>query len=220
MPRMRQGWDLDTVGCPEELKARLSAFSTNELARASRAVYSCGHWDPGITGGNLTGHFDTYRTGAHWKFANICDQILRARVFSKDEEGQRYLVRDGKAPKALKAMEIHEGMIRETFSDKDSWQWFEVGFATDGYMTARPPRPQMHSEPRRASTYDWKELEAFGARCKAGDFATEDAKPWLDVERFMVEDKGYQGFRIRDKFAAHAEEREARKWAARGGVTV
>ena len=149
--RMRQGPDLDTVGFSPEIRARLEGFATEELARASRAVYSCGHWDPGITGGNFTGRFDRYGTGAYWKFANVCDQILRAWVFGKDAEGATYLKRDGKAPKDLKACTIIEGMIRETFQDANSWSWFEVAFASDDYMTHRPARPGMHSEPRGAS---------------------------------------------------------------------
>jgi len=203
---MRQGADFDTVGCPSDLFARFLTFSTDDLARASRAIYSCGYWDPGIAGGNYSGRFDKYGTGAAWKFANICDQILRARIFGADAEGARYLERDGKAPKSLKACAIHEGMIRETFEDRDSWPWYEVGYAVEGYMSHRPPRPAMKQ-------YEWAALERFGARCKAGEFATPDALQWLNVERFMVEDRGYQGFVKRDKFAAHKEEREARHWA-------
>lgn len=218
-PRMHQDSTLDVVGCPPDLRARMEAFPTHDLARASRAVYNAGHWDPGKEGGNYAGKFDKYSTGAPWKFANICDQILRARVFGAVGEGAGYIARDGKAPRSFRACEIHEGLIRETFSDHKSWSWFEIAYATDNYLSHnRVPRPGM--TPGRWPKYDWRKLEAFGARCKAGEFATGDARPWLDLSRFMVEDKGYQGFKVRDKFAAHAEAREARKWAARGVMTV
>lgn len=198
-PRMHQDSTLDVVGCPPALRARMEGFSTHDLARAARAIYSAGHWDPGMAGGNFTGKFDKYQTGAHWKFANVCDQILRMRLNRSRES-------------------LLEGMIRETFDDGQSWSWFEVCFATEDYET--PPRPIRSIRERGKLLYDWRELEAFGARCKAGEFATEDARPWLDLSRFMIEDKGYQGFEVRAKFAAHAEAREARRWAARGVVTV
>lgn len=215
---------LDTAGVSGELRARFRAFSDIELAKASRAIYSCGHWDPGIHGGNFSGKFDKYGTGAAWKFANVCDVELRRRLLTPLLIAE-FPERCNMIPQEYKGVAIIEGMLREQFSTPCEWRWFETGWATAEGMQHRSHRPaplpqEGTGRNRRYTNAACERLENYGERCKAGAFTDADGAAWLDTTRFMVPDKGYQGFAKRDKFKTHKEELEARRWAARGMVTV
>jgi len=93
------------------MQSILDELSTQELAEMSRASYFLGHWKPSHT----IELFDNKR-GESWKVANLCDQVLRQRL---------------NAPHNI---QIHEGILRVTFSSRDCWLWDEFGLATESNL--------------------------------------------------------------------------------------
>jgi hypothetical protein len=104
---LSQGRDLSIL-LNDSIRVILDALDCNELATLSRAVYFVGHWYPGF----LPELFDNDK-GESWKVANCCDQVLRERL---------------KPPYNI---QIHEGVLRVTFSNRDCWIWEEFGLATE-----------------------------------------------------------------------------------------
>ena len=82
-------------------------FPTIELAQLSRLSYFAGHWQPR----NTEAIFNS-KIGESWKIANVLDQILRKRL----PLGHR--------------LQIHQGVLRVTFSNRNNWFWEEFGLAT------------------------------------------------------------------------------------------
>jgi len=92
----------------EGTKEIFADYTCQRLAELSRACYFVTHWKPGgvqpvgVLGGC-----------PGWKIANVLDQILRERL---------------SVPRKI---EIHEGVFRVTFSNRDCWLWDEFGLATE-----------------------------------------------------------------------------------------
>jgi hypothetical protein len=86
----------------------LSDLTTKELAELARASEFYGHWEPG----KVEVLYNNSR-GESWKITNVIDQILRERL--------------NLAP----GLQIHDGILRVTFSSKDCWIWDKFGLATE-----------------------------------------------------------------------------------------
>lgn len=104
---LAQGQNLSIPLSPV-IRELLAPLSTLEIAQLSRASYFVGHWKPGHTEPLFSN-----TKGESWKISNCCDQILRARL----------------APPH--SIQIHEGKLRVTFSNKNCWLWEEFGLATE-----------------------------------------------------------------------------------------
>jgi len=76
------------------------------LAGLSCLIYRYGHWKPSKTN-------SIFGDAVCWKFSNLVDQVLRKRF-------------------ELGSYQIHEGLLRATFSSKHEWSWFEVCPAVPG----------------------------------------------------------------------------------------
>ena len=146
------------------------AIPTATLAHASRVIWSMGHWEPlGVTG--IPG-------GAHWKFSNYADQVLRDRLglpqITEDKKGIGY--------------EIHEGMIRLTFS-RGCWIWKEVGLATRGSLE-QIRREVLKSEPVRR-----RDFGPLVTRVRA--LAPTITRQWLNLDPFMVPETSAEKAKVR-----------------------
>jgi hypothetical protein len=96
-----------------------------ELAIASQAFYYAGHW---CSADDTKYKYEI--AGSYWKFAYYADYVLIEKV----------LKRDNKTPyctsfKGTFGIEVHEGMLRVTFSNKDCWSWEEVGLCTEDNLS-------------------------------------------------------------------------------------
>lgn len=114
----RQDSTLDTVWPAGDLRESFETVGDGDLAFAARVVNFVGHWLPG---GERNPEPNDH--GAHWKFANYCDQVLRDRCGLAAREhghGQHFA--------------IHEGLLRLCHSTRDSWTWSEVGIATPHFL--------------------------------------------------------------------------------------
>lgn len=122
---LHQGSDLDTrwpdAGGPfAGLRARFEAADLDTLALAAAVIHDAGHWHPGKGAAlDLPGR----ASGAHWKFSNYADQVLRARY---------QLRRDG--PEAGVGVRIIDGEVRVCYASRDSWNWQVYGVATAANM--------------------------------------------------------------------------------------
>jgi len=115
---LAQGRDLD-VPMPDSLRDRFAGLDTETLAHAAWTLYHFGHWS-----GKLDADKPDTR-GATWKFANLADQVLRARL---------QLPSRGTRKSIGYTFEVHEGALRLCASTPDSWTWLEVGPATEAFL--------------------------------------------------------------------------------------
>jgi len=92
------------------IESILDELQTKELAELSNCSMFVGHWQPG----KVESLFDNQR-GESWKVTNVCDQILRKRLYG--ESGKH-------------RTEIHDGKLRVTFSSRECWLWDEFALAT------------------------------------------------------------------------------------------
>ena len=106
-----------------DLRAAFELLGDEPLATASRVIHDYGHWGSGISRAT---------TGAHWKFSNYADQVLRARLDVRCDEEPRGI-----------SIRIHEGLLCVCVSTPESWRTTEVGIATRLTLDAinRTPRP-------------------------------------------------------------------------------
>lgn len=116
---------------PEDptFRAAFEALDSETLAKAARAVYYWGHWNP--NGG--------IGTGAYWKFSDYADQVLSARLGlmspHASTNGNGIFVR------------CLQGQIRYCWSTPWSWQWEEMALATEEskdrlQRAVRPSQPE------------------------------------------------------------------------------
>lgn len=85
----------------------LFELSTKEIAELARALYFVGHWKPS----HAVSLFDN-RKGESWKISNCCDQILYKRLNPPSN------------------IQIHEGVLRVTYLNRNCWFWDDFGLAT------------------------------------------------------------------------------------------
>lgn len=146
---LAQGANLD-IPMPERLGRLFDLLDSETLALAARALYYFGHWN---TGQALDpGKFDT--RGAHWKFSNLADQVLRKRLGLRDR---------GNFKSIGYHFEVHEGALRLCASTPDTWTWIELGPATEEFL---------------ALARDWR---ATLTGCPA-DRYSRTSKRWQDFE--------------------------------------
>ena len=105
---LTQGRDLQ-IPISDKMRRILEAMKCKDLAELARASYFVGHWKPSF----LKSPFDNSK-GESWKIANCCDQILREKLSPLPHN-----------------IQIHEGVLRVTFSNKDCWLWYEFALATE-----------------------------------------------------------------------------------------
>lgn len=111
----QRGPDL-LVPMPDALAPRFEAIDSYTLALASKAIHDYGHWASEAP--------DT--RGATWKFSNLADQVLRARLGIP-----------AGLPKGIGyAWSVHEGTLRLCASTPNSWTWVVVGPATADFLRA------------------------------------------------------------------------------------
>lgn len=92
----------------DAIRELIESLETKQIAELSRASYFVGHWKPSL----LSSPFENKR-GESWKISNCCDQVLRNRL---------------ELPYNL---QVHEGILRVTFSNRDCWLWEEFALATE-----------------------------------------------------------------------------------------
>jgi hypothetical protein len=169
-------WPVDEHG-NNALKAAFSVIPSDQLARASRAVFSAGDWASGTDEG-----LKLQEAGAYWKFSSYCDQVLRERL-ELPPRGTKH--GDGAH------IEVHEGSLRLCVSTPDSWTWTDVGPATSAVREAifdgLPKGP-----PGRASRAWWdnylEECERFAKTLQNALRPTGGSRDFIDLERFMTEE--------------------------------
>jgi hypothetical protein len=105
----------------EKLKNSFEKLDSEALANAAKIIYCFGHWRPEPWPKEVK-NFTNLDSGWHWKFSNYADQILRTRSFNRSYD---------KNPKFGIGYSIHQGLLRITFSNSDSWIWEEIGLATE-----------------------------------------------------------------------------------------
>jgi hypothetical protein len=104
---LQQKKDLN-IPLDDKIKELFNDFTCQEISEVARVIYFAGHWQPSLLPTMLKN-----ATGQSWKVANLCDQMLRERL---------------QVPFNI---QIHEGKLRVTFSNKDCWLWDEFGLATE-----------------------------------------------------------------------------------------
>lgn len=157
---------------PEDasFRADFRAIDTLTLARAARAIYSCGHWKPsGET-------FDGSEHGAHWKFSHYADQELSERLGLRSS----YARADGNAM----FVRILEGYIRVCFSSPNFWLWEEVGAASESLVTACQSIPYVSAKRHTHAEYE-READAGIARAL---LLRDPFDKFLSLEEFMREE--------------------------------
>lgn len=162
--------DQKTLDMPwtPRIREALAQLNTEELARASRATYFAGHWHPGKMPRCAPAD------GSTWKFAHYADQLISERLGIPRESPQG----TGTSWRVL------EGALRVCFSTPDSWQWVELGYATEELydrMKNDPARPKLPAEAvTRRSRDTWADAAhawAEGVRYHG---------PLFDSEKYMV----------------------------------
>lgn len=97
---------------PAALQCEFESIDSGRLAAAAMVIHSYGHWHSN----------NPDFTGAHWKFSNYADQILRVRCglpsrrLSAETRGYSFYICDGE--------------LRWAYSDPRTWTWHTIGLAT------------------------------------------------------------------------------------------
>jgi len=156
---LSQNYNLDMPWPDDDsIKDGFEAMTDEDLAWTARLFNFWGHW--GFDGQCRKS------AGGNWKYANYCDQILRERCGVSNKSVDRGY-----------GVQIHQGVVRITYSTSREWQWEEIAPATrsilEGVMAKwnvlRPENPQ----------------EGFEAMKKL--FTPKDGKwaGWFDTDKFM-----------------------------------
>jgi len=103
---LRQDASLAMPWPSDAFRQKFRDLPTELLARSSRLLYLWGHW-------SSEGH-SKIGDGATWKFSKYADQTLRYRL------GLPIEVKRGLG------LELHEGVLRLTYSSNSEWCWEEL----------------------------------------------------------------------------------------------
>lgn len=176
---------------PEKGKLRLTmeGLKSEVLAVAAHTVWAMGHWCPGPS----RALFDDAQnkdalalgkrlqaTGGYWKFANYCDQILRARLNLSPRNVSHIGV----------SFAIHEGVLRVCWNHRDGWQWTEVGWATmQTWDRAQAAFPRSTIEKRLTEARGDKKYQAWDDYVNLLETACEDSFIEWDTTQYMEERK-------------------------------
>ena len=134
---LQQGRDL-VIPVSPAMEDYLNDLTCLELATLARASHSYGHWKPG----KVEVIFNN-SCGESWKVSNVIDQILRKRLNTPHN------------------IQIHEGVLRVTFSNKDCWLWDEFGLATEENLKTYLTFKESHSFGMDTIDKSAKELKAL-----------------------------------------------------------
>jgi len=109
------------IPAPDEVRARFATFSTEELARASRALYFFGHWSP---------FPESNMNGSCWKFSNVADQVVRARLLGTPKHEGKSLIKTQRLEIFAKVIEGETRIcVSSDTRGSDYWLWREVALA-------------------------------------------------------------------------------------------
>lgn len=175
------------------LRERFDKIESIWLAKAARIVHNYGHWAPGVRQQPLLEDAPwnvryaeatvLQRTGGHWKFANLCDQVLCERIG---------LVRVTKDPHGV-SHKVIAGTIRACLNYGGGWTWEELGWATPdnweklaqvGRPRPRPTTPWQRMMWTEGLDREWK---VYLSRAKKV-ISTSDFIEVSDIGPFMEED--------------------------------
>ena len=146
-----QGLNLDVVW-PQYpgLRNLFEDLDSEYLAQAAAVIHNYGHW---MCDGN--------DGGAHWRFSNLADQVLRQRLgLGRDGKGRLHFV-------------VVEGALRFCHDTRDSWEWKNVCLAT--------PTDLERCRDLMTDDYD-QSLKAI----KDADPGPRFGHDMLDTQRFIV----------------------------------
>ncbi|MCP3681125.1 MAG: hypothetical protein GY861_00405 [bacterium] len=157
-----------------DLKERFEALSTIELSKASRVIFSYGYW--------TTPQFADWiqKNGIYWKFSTYADQVLYERIGI--ERTNQDLAK--KKRKFQWSLSVHEGMLRVQYSDNESWQWKEIGWALEG----APEVVLKHLKSTYvATTLQLNATETLDILQKTYGMEDPDCAKWLNATKNYVE---------------------------------
>jgi hypothetical protein len=186
---------LKNLNCnfPEGFREAFDAIADEELATAARVINFYGHWAP--AGKNAD------KTGGSWKFANLADQSLAARINptlnrANEEKGNKIGFR------------IYEGFIRGWCNTPFSWTWEEIAPATSenwqriqALASNQPPAPTgSHATREKWDTYADRAREYFGLLKAALKPAGRIAE-FLETSAYMIEESEISARKAREQAA-------------------
>jgi hypothetical protein len=165
--------DLSMPWPSPEFREAFRAIETETLARAARAINSCGHWKPGASHCQSSHAFPGTDHGAHWKFSHYADQELSERLGVSRSNASSPGYKTG----------ILEGYLRVCYETRDSWRWDEVGPATVSLLEKCNALPGI----RFKGTREQKELDV-DAGLAAARALRDPSDGFLTLEGFMREE--------------------------------
>lgn len=183
----RQLESLDTEW-PKEGKLRLTmeGLTSEVLSVAAHTVWALGHWCPGLLlngeepPANVLLGKRLQKTGGYWKFANYCDQILRARLNLSPRNVSHIGV----------SFAVHEGVLRVCWNHRDGWQWTEIGWATmQTWDRAQAAFPRSTLEKKLQEAKGDKKYQAWDDYVNLLETACEDSFIEWDTTQYMEERK-------------------------------
>jgi len=107
---LKQGGDLD-IPMSYGLREVFESFDDETLAHSAHVIYFLGHW---ASNGKYS---------CSWWFTNMANQVLSKRLGVDNSIKQRGLF-----------LRVHDGLIRLTYSNRDTWQWEEICTATRDHL--------------------------------------------------------------------------------------
>jgi hypothetical protein len=99
----------------EDIKARMSMLSSYMLSKSAMVIHALGHWKY-----KKVASLEKYIiAGSAWKYANLCDQILRDRLWLSRNHDYGH------------GLHIVDGELCLHYSNKDCWVGDRIGYATE-----------------------------------------------------------------------------------------
>ena len=142
--KLQQGANL-CVSIPDSFHCRLRDLDSSQLSAAAHIIYCCGHWKP--TGEGFVGAGQ----GAHWKFANMADQVLRESLNLPQSK-------NGDSPIG-KSHRVIDGFLRLCLNSPWNWTWQEIGLADAKTLDAAKSLPIDVRPTGRRSRRLWDEWQ-------------------------------------------------------------
>lgn len=157
-------WPAKPEGAATSVLDDMNEIPSRELALAAQVTYGYGHWCPG---GMLYKHV---RSGTSWHFANLADEVLKARCGLPSGKKHRDSIG--------RSFTVCEGLLRVCYASNDIWTWREIGPATPEALEKARLLDLCH----RPGTFDDDAMEL--RRILGEDYP--EFVPWVDHERFMT----------------------------------
>lgn len=166
------------------LRERFQKLESIWLAKAACIVHNYGHWAPGVFedvkwNARCAEAQLLQRTGAHWKFSNLCDQVLTERL-------GMVRARTAKSQRGISYVVIN-GALRACCNTQEMWTWREVGWATlanwEGVSSIA--RPALFTTNRTPSRHE--EMFTAYAEKVTAKTTNDGFKEMHDITSFMEE---------------------------------